>query len=253
MTRKEALNFLGLPEIASFKQIKKRIEEKHSYYEQLSKTSPSAFLRRLNAQHLLKVVYIQKDILLLQNQPHEILSLDPENELEGKDSKVSDSLQTMPVIVPPNVKAAEKKKIVNTPPAFLIRHTENKELKAFPLLIGKNFIGRKVHASLKPFIALEDDEFVSRVHAVVSIETGDNIACYLEDSALSNEGKASKNGTFLNGNNTRLSNRIKLKESDTIQIGETKLIFRLNTTDIDDILRQVDKSKFMDTVIIKPR
>ena len=64
MERTEALAFLGLSESATSKQIKKRIEEKILHYEELSSRGASAFLRKLNLQHLSKVLLIQKELLL---------------------------------------------------------------------------------------------------------------------------------------------------------------------------------------------
>ena len=55
MTKKEALDFLELPESAGDPEIKSRIAEKISYFELLSENSPSVFLRRIHEQNLNKV------------------------------------------------------------------------------------------------------------------------------------------------------------------------------------------------------
>ena len=244
MNYKEALIFLELPETATDKQIKKRLDEKQAFFERMSEQAPSAFLRRLNTQHLTKVMLIRKEGILLQ-QPIIIIDKKEETELNEQ------ALPTMPVILPSALKASFKKKPVNEPLAFLVRHTENQSVKPFPLFSGKNYIGRKPHPSLKPFIALEDDEYVSRVHAVIYIDEKESVECFIDDSAVSNEGKPSKNGTFLNGNKQRITSKFPIKENDAIQIGETKLIIRINSKHINKIVEEVEDRDYMNTVIIR--
>jgi hypothetical protein len=250
MNRKDALNFLGLPDSATDKQLRKCLEEKIEYYERLSQHAPSAFLKRLNAQHLARVQQIQKQVLSIQQQPL-FVPEQQEPEVNVISVREDHSPLTMPVILNSSARVSKKKPPVNEPVAFLVRHTENQSIKPFTVFAGKNYIGRKPHETLKPFIALEDDEFVSRIHAVIFVEAGETVACFIDDSAGSNEGKASKNGTFLNGDKMRISARTPLKENDTIQIGETKLIFRLNTANINKIVKEVQDRDYMHTVVIR--
>ncbi|MEO8771056.1 MAG: FHA domain-containing protein [Ferruginibacter sp.] len=249
MKRKEALTFLELSETSTENQIKKRLEEKLKYYEGLSKNSPSAFLRRLNAQHL-------STAILIQNHIHSVLPPQVTVPPGNAANKIKDSVNeeqnpvTMPVILSSALRASSKKEEIKEPFAFLVRHTENQLVKPFSLFNGKNYIGRKPHPSFKPFIALEEDEFVSKVHAVIYVDE-EQTMCYIDDSSLSNEGKPSRNGTFLNGNKQRLTDKHKLTENDTIQVGETKLIFRMNTNHISKIVKEVEDTDYMNTVVIR--
>lgn len=251
MTRKEALKFLDLPEYVTDKQFKKRLDEKLEHYGKLSEKAPSAFLRRLNSQHLSTAKLIQKDIFAFQSQQIIIPPIQEELELSSDIGIDDDALLTTPVILPSKLKPPVKKNVEPEPVAFLVRHTENQSVKLFSLYAGNNFIGRKMHPTIKPFIALENDEYVSRIHALIYIEEADPAGSYIEDSVLSNAGKPSKNGTFVNGNKQRLKEQLKIKENDTIQIGETKLILKMNTTNIHKIVEEVEDSDYMHTVVIR--
>ena len=59
MDRKEALEFLELPEFATPAEIKAKLETKLAYYEMLSEKAPSAFVRRLHTRNVARV----KDIM----------------------------------------------------------------------------------------------------------------------------------------------------------------------------------------------
>lgn len=253
MNRKEALSFLELLENSSDQQIRKRLEEKISQFEELSNNSPSAFLRRLNSQHLSKLIVLQKDVLILLQKP---VSIKPvKEEIDSKDNVMNDEISslTMPVILPAALKGSFKKEVIEEPKpvAFLVRHTEDKSIKPFPLFKGRNYFGRKQHPTLAPFLALEEDEFVSRVHAVLFSDGNGANDFYIEDSADSNEGKPSKNGTYINGNKERINGKVKLKEKDTIQIGETKLIFCMNTRQLDKIIEEIEEKDYMHTVVVR--
>jgi len=253
MNRKEALTFLELPESATDKQIKKKLEEKKDFFERLCEHAPSAFLRRLNAQHLSKLMLIQEEGVLASSQT--AIDIPGSTDLVVLDDSAEDNptQHIMPVIISSALKPAlaKEKEPVKEPIAFLVRHTENQSVKPFPLFVGKNYIGRRQHPSLKPFIALEEDEYVSRLHAVIFLEDKEPAEFYIDDSALSNEGKASKNGTFLNGNKQKVTDKTLLNENDTIQIGETKLILRINKTHINKIVEEIKDLDYMHTVVIR--
>ena len=55
MDRKEALEFLELPEYASPAEIKEKIETKLAYFENLSEKAPSPFVRKLHARNAIVV------------------------------------------------------------------------------------------------------------------------------------------------------------------------------------------------------
>ena len=106
MNRKDALTFLGLPESATDKQLRKRLEEKIEYYERLSQHAPSAFLKRLNAQHLASVQQIQKQVLSLQQEP--LFTQANQQPEVNVDSVAEDhSSLTMPVILNSSARVAK--------------------------------------------------------------------------------------------------------------------------------------------------
>ncbi|MEO6670251.1 MAG: FHA domain-containing protein [Ferruginibacter sp.] len=253
MDRKEILSVLELPVETTDIQINKKLEEKIQQYEALSNDSPSAFLRRLNAQHVLKLMTIKKELLVILKQPVPEIK----EEIKNDPGSAPANVLTMPVIIPSSLRKLEKKETktsepeIKPPPAYLVRHTESKTVKSFPLSEGKNYIGRKPHATLNNLIALEDDDFVSRIHAMIYVDGQNEANNYIEDSVVSNEGKISKNGVFINGNVKRIMSKTILKDNDVIQVGETKLIFRLNLNGLERILEETEDRSYMHTVVIR--
>ena len=76
----------------------------------------------------------------------------------------------------------------------------------------------------------------------------------LADDGRFNQGAPSRNGTYLNGSDKRIkSNDIRLlKEGDTIQVGNTKLVLRMNTASksISGLVKEVEKTQYLRTVVI---
>ena len=315
MTKKEALEFLELPEVAGDADIKSRLADKLSYYEQLSEKSPSVFLRRIHEQNLAKVKSIQKELpswsplpvekpipvaeekksIVEEKQPvRDLPAAEPVPEIREKiispeplpepaktvvpePKKVITAEPTEKTIVPEpkkiSVPVSEKTvvptlkteapsltdtQIVRLKPApepvgWLVRHTENKAVKSFPLFFGKNFIGRKIQPGFKPFVEVEDDLFVSRVHAVLTVEGAGPLLFYITDSAAANGGKPSKNGTYVNGSQERVHVKTILHDYDTVQIGETKFVLRFEIEDLARMQEEVEDRGYMHTVVIKVR
>jgi pSer/pThr/pTyr-binding forkhead associated (FHA) protein len=108
---------------------------------------------------------------------------------------------------------------------WLIVHTENKKAKTFNLYEGVNYIGRKKTDPNANVIIIDDDPFVSRTHAFIKCkESGGKLHFVLYDG---DGHKPSVNGVFLNGNDDRIDQHYLLKENDTVQIGITKLVFKV--------------------------
>src|SRR5258708_3149871 len=149
-----------------------------------------------------------------------------------------------PVVEPEVV--AESMEREPAPVAWLIRHTENQSAKTFPLYPGKNFLGRKPRPDLVPFIEVEGDPYISKVHAVLYAEKA---GLFISDPS-GEEGKPSKNGIFINADDNRLTEKTRLKEKDTIQIGVTKLILRYNNNPIVKMVQEVEEQDYMHTVVI---
>lgn len=253
MTQEEALLFLELPGTASVYEIKQRLREKLAYYENLSENAPSDFLRRLNARHVTKVQDIQRSFPEWDPSRQELSIEFPVDEVDEDLAKAEEDAGplTIPIIVGPGGKLnGTQKKQLADPPGWLIRHTENQSSKTFILARGKNYIGRKADPLFKPTIIIDDDTFISKIHAVLLVEeNNDGFDFFLIDTPASNGGKASSNGTYLNGDTARISEKTKLYENDTIQVGVTKLILKVNNNKIQDIVQEVKRSKFMHTVV----
>ncbi|HEV3250826.1 MAG TPA: FHA domain-containing protein [Puia sp.] len=148
---------------------------------------------------------------------------------------------------------AQKPKPLPEAVGWLIRHTENQSVKRFPVYPGKNFLGRTPQPGLKPFIQIEEDPFVSRVHAALYVEEAAPYVFYISDTASSNGGKASKNGTYVNGSEDRINTKVKLNDRDTVQIGVTKFVLRFKNANLKRMIEEVEGSDYMHTVAIDVR
>jgi len=79
----------------------------------------------------------------------------------------------------------------------------------------------------------------------------EGLACfYICDDPASNEGKASTNGTYINGKEERIMEKTPLLENDAIQIGVTKYILRYNKQNIEKIISEVEDSEYVHTVVV---
>ncbi len=255
MTRKEAFDFLELTEGATDNDIKTRLSDKLAYFERLSENAPNDFLRKLHVQNIEKVRSIQKMLLqstasapvqaAAQNYhtPPQQNHYTPSNAGANYYDAGADAKTVKDVFADARSGAA------NNAVALLVRHTENQSAKTFPLYLGKNIIGRNEQPGL-PIIVIENDPYVSRVHCVIYIEPANPYDYYIADDASSNGGKPSKNGTYINGNDYRITQKTRLRENDTIQIGVTKFILKSNNTSINKIVHQVEETDYMKTVVI---
>ena len=248
MELKEALIFLDLTESATEADVKERIKERLALYERLSQAKGSAFLSRLNGQHLQKILLVKNTrFRFVEKRVRVPEPLQSESEKFILKDQLTPKVHAIKPVLPPEQSAIDLKEL--RPVAFLVRHTEQLEAKTFPLFPGENYIGRKAHPKFKPFITLEDDEFISRVHSLITLESGGDF--WLNDSDHSNGGRASTNGTFLNGNKNKVFKRTSIRDMDTIQIGMTKLIFRIFDKNLTDLIREVEHAGYAQTVVIK--
>ena len=248
MTKKEAFDFLELPESASKTEIKLRLIEKLEYFEHLSEQAPSDFLRRINTRNVDKVKQVQQEFFpwtLEENGSEVILPLDQQGE-EPDEEEVF----TTPIIMSSAGRQNPLVPTVSQPVGWLIKHMENIASTHFPLYAGKNYLGRKASPDLSPFIALEDDPYISRVHAVIYVEEGTPPACFIVDAPGGSQGKASANGTYLNGDPVRIVKKEKIQDADTLQIGMTRLVFRYDTKKIKELVKEVSNSDYMLPVAI---
>jgi len=261
MTKTEALQFLDLPATATEADIKVRLQERLTHYEELSEKSPSDFLRRLNAQHLGKVrdiiresknweAYIAPEPVVVAAEP--VPAEEPRGFFVDEEVVVdapADNLLTRFVTGLFTLKRKEATS-ETAPVGWLIRHTENVPPQALPLYAGKNYIGRKGSGKFKPFLTVEEDPHVSKVHAVIFADPGEIYLFYVADTASSNEGKASTNGTYVNGQEKRITDKMVVRENDTIQIGVTKFVLRYAESDPDSLIREVSERPYTPTIVV---
>lgn len=136
---------------------------------------------------------------------------------------------------------------------WLIRHNENQQNISFELKEGRNIIGRATEF-FTPDVPI-DDEYVSRRHAVLNVILNQyNVyEYYVVDNEEVNNGKPSKNGTYVNGNIERISSPVRLIDGDTIQVGKTKLVLKTAdiTINVKEAVRLVKRQEYITSVDFK--
>lgn len=239
MNRKEAFEFLELPESASENDIRTRLEDKLHYFNLLSENAPNDFLRKLHLQNIEKVQAIKK--ILVQTTlsatptPANYKAPSYQNESRYQQNRQDD--------FKPPVDHGKKTA------GWLVRHTENQPSKTFALYYGKNYIGRNPNLG-DSCIVIDDDPFLSRVHALLDVTSSDPLRITISDDASANGGKPSKNGTYINGDSKRIERPERIRENDTIQVGMTKFIVRENSSNLQKIVNEVEETDYMKTVVI---
>jgi len=117
---------------------------------------------------------------------------------------------------------------------WLIVKDELTDTQTFTLQLGANTIGRQSARRPATHVIVTRDEYMSRPHCTIEVRMGKLGPEYiLQDGALIDGiWKNSLNGTYLNGNEPRLSqyDQFFLEDGDTIQIGETKLVLKAGTS-----------------------
>lgn len=253
MTREEALAFLELPVTATPEEIKTRIADKLEFFETQSEKAPSDFLRRLALRNLGLVKTILKDAA-----PWISITKAPEPEPVLQEAADEQPEQTVYIVSSMKEavlkKAAEaelpKKRAAHEPAAWLIKHTEQQPASVYPIMPGKNFLGRKKQAALEPFVVIDGDDFISRLQCVLYAEEDNPLEFFISDPAAFNNGKASKNGSYVNGVAEPISEKKLLHDGDTIQVGATKLVIRFNTgVELETVKQEVENSGYISTVV----
>jgi pSer/pThr/pTyr-binding forkhead associated (FHA) protein len=238
MTREEILEFLEADANAKEADLKARVQEKMKYFSQLLDNAPNDFIKRLHQVNIQKLEDIHQQLF------HTAYS---------KQNTSPTSSVSFPVVQKQQSASASDKSNLSGPPkrndqsviAWLISHTENQPTLTYSLYRGRNFIGRKSGSAGSDLIAI-DDSYISRKHAV--IECGNTYLLY-DIGEL--EEKNSTNGIFLNAHPERISRKTVLKEGDTIQIGMTKLVFKINHQgNLKEITDEIEQSVYLKTVVI---
>ena len=115
---------------------------------------------------------------------------------------------------------------------WLIVKDEQTDTQTFVLTMGVNTIGRQSTLSPATHMIVTSDEFMSRPHCTITVKISQKgtVEYLLQDGAARPDGvwKISTNGTYLNGQEPRLSefDCIYLNDGDVIQIGVTKLVLK---------------------------
>ncbi len=139
---------------------------------------------------------------------------------------------------------------------WLVTHTEDRDHVTYNLYLGDNIMGRPDgphHIDIK----IENDPYVSRIHSRIRV-TKDYLHRFrfeLLDDGLERGGVPSTNGTYINGNSIRIpSDRgVFLKNGDTVQVGETKMVFKSvdEFEDFQSAAISVQGTDFTQTIHIK--
>jgi hypothetical protein len=232
MNKKEILEFLELPAGANDAEIAVRLEDKLTYFTRLSSNAPNDFLKKLHKGNVEKIQAIKSQMGLKQNT--------------GQHTAPPVAHQFNPSVRPSSLSSDTAQLPQQQVPAWLIRHTEQQSTKPYSLQAGLNYAGRNQQDG--PTIILDSDPYVSRLHALIEVVNSNPVRVYVGDAALA--GKPSKNGVYVNGNDHRINSKIELKDGDTIQIGMTKLILKLNRENISNIVKKVEEEEYMKTVVI---
>jgi hypothetical protein len=128
-----------------------------------------------------------------------------------------------------HVNSVANKDGVEVKAGWLIVHMKDTKAITYDLLLGTNVIGRPTNDN-DVDIPIEGDAFLSRKHMTINVssDASNNLTCELLDSGFAGNQKPSTNGTFINGNENRLAagDKYTLKNNDSIQIGETVVVFR---------------------------
>lgn len=139
---------------------------------------------------------------------------------------------------------------------WLILHTEERKPVYYEIFEGNNVFGR-MGDGYDVDIEIASDTYVSRSHGHIQVEIDLlNRARFtlLDDGSHRIGGRRSTNGTYVNGRTTRLpeDQQIFLEDGDTIQVGETKLVFKLMTEEAENVqvvATQVISSDYTATVV----
>ncbi|TDQ09437.1 FHA domain-containing protein [Pedobacter metabolipauper] len=241
MTRVELLDFLELPDSSSEDEIRIRLDDKLTYFQHLTENAPNDFLKKLHSANTEKIKNIQKELSAAGAKGPTPTT---NHLMVNVDTPYSAHADT--VTTGANILSAQRNKDAV---AWLVRHTENQSAKTFPLYYGKNYIGRNAHPAVHT-IVINEDPYVSRIHTLLDVTNTNPLEIIVSDDSHGNAGRASKNGTYINGNENRLTKKMIIGENDTIQVGMTKFNIKPSTNNINDILQEVEESEYMKTVVI---
>jgi hypothetical protein len=232
MDKAEALTFIGLKEPISEEAIHDKYTERFNYFRMLYSNAPNKTLEQIQQQNLHKL-----------NQVKMMLLEEMATKKKNFDKKHGNAL---PKPMFGAVKIEEKPVV-----GWLIVHTEHRKTETFDLYEGVNYIGRKKRDDKANSIVIEDDPFVSRTHAFVKCKKDGNEFQYTLYDGDGN--RPSVNGVFLNGNDRKIKECCLLEENDTVQIGTTKLVFKVKKANksISGEIEEIVRTDFIRTIDVR--
>lgn len=231
MDKAEALDFIGLKEPFTQESLLNKYTERFNYYHMLYANAPNKVIEKIQQQNLEKLNLVKK--LLLEDMAAK--------KADFQKRFFEPTVQSTPVSL------AKKKPVIG----WLIVHTEGRKSETFSLYEGVNFVGRKKRDDGATSIVLQDDPFVSRTHAFIKAKRASG---QLQFMLYDGDGsKTSVNGVYLNGKETRINQHCSLAENDTVQIGTTKLVFKIRKEDksVSGEVEEVVSTDFIRTIDIK--
>jgi hypothetical protein len=229
LTKEEIKTILGTSETNSDSELLEMAQQKLAFFNNLISNAPSEYLKKIYTKNLDEIKQI-------------VSQLSSTNRRGGDESSNVNANQNRTH----NNENRQNQSQQSNAKALLIRHTENLSSKTFELNNGENYLVRSSQ-NLKNEILIENDSFVSRLHAVLKVKNDEAV---ISDAGL-NGFKESKNGVFINGKPRRIVKEYTLQEGDTIQIGNTKLVFKwMNTQQQSSIEEEVNKTEYISTVVI---
>jgi hypothetical protein len=237
MDRIEALQFIGLKEPVDSEAALTKCDERISYHLMLMNNAPNKAVKAMQQVNVDRLYQIKE---ILSGAERRSYFREPVME-----RPVKTEIPEPPVFK--EVPMDEPKKKLT---GWLIIHAENRRPEAFEIFEGLNFIGRKKKNDTDHCILLHDDPYISRTHAFIKCRIVNGIKLF--DLYDGDGDKASANGVFVNANDQRIHVCCSLRQNDTIQIGSTKLIFRVDEgRTVEEEVDEVRRMPFLPTVKIK--
>lgn len=142
----------------------------------------------------------------------------------------------------------KSKEYFSADPGWLIIHDENTTQQTFTLKEGKQVVGRKSESKPCDIMVKTEDLYMSRNHFNIEVNKFVNgmYGYSISDCNATNH-------TFVNLKQLRGGDELYLKDGDTIQAGETKIVFKSNVEakDSHQATQLVVGKDFNKTVLIQ--
>lgn len=143
--------------------------------------------------------------------------------------------------------SSKSKEYFSAEPGWLVVHDENTRQQTFTLKVGRQVIGRKSDSKPCEIMVETKDMYMSRNHFIVEVNkfTNGMYGYSISDCNATNY-------TYVNLKKLREGDELYLKDGDTIQAGETKIVFKSNAEakDSHQATQLVVGNSFNKTVLI---